>query len=420
MMGSTDKSSLVRPHVNLQSRARVRIATGILSLLAACSSQGTTQAPLTAGSSGAPTPPVTAAGGGGTTSVGTAGTTGTTAGSPGSAGRSSAAGSGAAGRTDDDDAGTPTGPTAGSNSAGTGAAGTPATAPLTLPEPDQLGPYEVEPEINVGAGFENPINANDMPGATYCTSFSLSFGQDEEAARKFAEIPADLNMALYTLYRPKQFEEGKTYPLLTWGNGTCALPEGYGKLLRHVASQGFIIVAANTRWTAGSGASAPMIRGIDWALKANADPMSPLYKRIDPMKVGAFGHSQGAGATWSAAADTRIRSIVVLNGSASGTRKATSMFVSGDRDIVTESSQRSATNAQAIAAMVFYHMVPGSGAADGHLTLITEPERVVGPVTAWFRYQLNADPVARDWFVGATCKLCGHEDQYEFLAKGLQ
>jgi hypothetical protein len=147
--------------------------------------------------------------------------------------------------------------------------------------------------------------------------------------------------------------------------------------------------------------------------------MSPLYQRIDPMKIGAFGHSQGAGETWSAAADMRIRSNVVLNGSAMGTRSSSSLFVSGDRDIVTESSQRSATTAQAVAAMIFYHMVPGDGAADGHLTLITEPTRVVGPVTAWFRYQLNADPVSRDWFVGMGCKLCGHDDEYEFLAKGL-
>jgi hypothetical protein len=70
--------------------------------------------------------------------------------------------------------------------------------------------------------------------------------------------------------------------------------------------------------------------------------------------------------------------------------------------------------------MVFYHMIPGNGAADGHLTLIVGPERVVGPVTAWFRYQLNADPASRDWFVGATCKLCGREAEFEFLAKGLQ
>jgi hypothetical protein len=418
MIAWIEKSSLACERSSLHRNARVRVAVGLLGLLAACSSQGTTPSPLTAGSSGAPTPPPPAAGSGGAPS-GAAGTTGAVAGSTGSAGRPSA-GSGAAGSANDDDAGTSTSGTTGSNSAGSGTAGSPATGPVTLPEPDQLGPYEVSADINVGVGFENPINANDMPGSTYCTDFSLSFGQDETAARKFAEIPADLNMALYTMYRPAQFEEGKTYPVLTWGNGTCALPEGYGKLLRHVASHGFIIVAANTRWTAGSGASAPMIRAIEWALKANADPMSPLYKRIDPMKIGAFGHSQGAGATWSAAADTRIRTNVVLNGSASGTRMSSSMFVSGDRDIVAESSQRSSTNAQAVAAMVFYHMVPGTGSADGHLTLITEPERVVGPVTAWFRYQLNADPVSRDWFVGATCKLCGRDDEFEFLAKGLK
>lgn len=71
------------------------------------------------------------------------------------------------------------------------------------------------------------------------------------------------------------------------------------------------------------------------------------------------------------------------------------------------------------AAWLWYHMVPMRGSADGHLTLITEPERVVGPSTAWFKYLLESDIGAKDWLVGPMCKLCGMEASFEYGQKGL-
>jgi hypothetical protein len=314
-----------------------------------------------------------------------------------------AAGSGGTG-THDDDAGV--------------AAGTDATAsgPLVLPEPDVLGPYEVVLEKNVGVGYENEPTSGDVAGSTSCNSFVASFGQDPAKAADFAKIPDDLDIKLYSLYRPK-FEEGKTYPLLTWGNGTCALPEGYGPLLRHVVSHGFIVIAANSRYVGVS--SQPMKKALDWALKANDDPASSLYKKIDPEKIGAFGHSQGAGATVTVAQDPRIKTTVPLNGSGSGLNEPT-FLVTGDMDINPNGIRSAFTNLSVPAAFIHYHMIPGGGMYAGHLTLITQPQRVVGPVTAWFRYQLQSDPVARDWFTGATCKLCNRSSEFDFMAKDLE
>ena len=50
-----------------------------------------------------------------------------------------------------------------------------------------------------------------------------------------------------TAYRPSTLgQNGVTHPVILWGNGTGSSPSTYAGLLRHLASHGFIVVAANT------------------------------------------------------------------------------------------------------------------------------------------------------------------------------
>jgi len=287
-----------------------------------------------------------------------------------------------------------------------------------LPDPKERGPYEVTIEENVGKGFETPLNTNDRAGNNaYCEDFTAGFGDDPEASQMFAQIPAGLDMTLHTMLRPAEFEEGKKYPVLVWGNGTCALPRGQEAFLSHIASHGFIIIAPNTRFTGGGQAQ---LKAVDYAIMANDDPASPLYGKVDKDKIGAFGHSQGGGATWAAAADPRIKTSVVLNALGSGTRPSSTFFVTSDNDIpLVPELSLSSTRAQAKAAYIRFHKIP-EGSLAGHITLITEPARVAPPVTAWFRYQLLNDEVAKTYFVGASCKLCNMTADFTFEAKGLQ
>jgi hypothetical protein len=71
------------------------------------------------------------------------------------------------------------------------------------------------------------------------------------------------------------------------------------------------------------------------------------------------------------------------------------------------------------AAFLFYHMIPGNGTLDGHLTLMLQPERVTEPTVAWLDYMLDDDAKSRDWFAGPSCTLCGHDAEYEFGQHGL-
>ena len=203
--------------------------------------------------------------------------------------------------------------------------------------------------------------------------------------------------------------EGERFPLIAWGNGTCAMPEGYGPLLRYVASHGYIIVAPNSRYVGGG---TEQRRGIDFMLAENDNPSSKYYQKIDSTKIGAMGHSQGSGATASASSDPRISAVILWNGGATANKPF--LTVSGDRDILTTASQLSGgVNASPLAAAwLFYHQVPTTvngaptGGLAGHLTLMMEPERVIEPALAWWDMMLKGKQDARSMFVGDNCTLC--------------
>jgi hypothetical protein len=273
----------------------------------------------------------------------------------------------------------------------------------------QLGPYGAQADPNVGKGFENTVNAADSdPQQATCTQFVNSFGEDPALGMKLLTTSMNgitIDFSLYSAYRPVVWPKEKV-PVITWGNGTCAQPEGYGALLRYVASYGYFVIAANSRWV-GSGTE--QMRALDYAAAANMDSSSPYYGKLDMSRVGAMGHSQGGSSTVSAAnADSRILDAIVFNASDSGVNKPY-LAVSGDMDITgyTASSMASAINGASIAAAyLYYHNPAGMGSLKGHLPLMLSPERVVKPTVAWWEMMFRSDAASKNYFVGATCLLC--------------
>jgi hypothetical protein len=276
-----------------------------------------------------------------------------------------------------------------------------------------LGKYGVVMDRNVGTGFENRVSPSDTEAG--CRTFTRLFGGEASDSDTLLAL-GDLKLALYTVYRPAQWVEGEKYPVITWGNGTCAQPEGYSALLRYVASQGFVVIAPNSRYV-GSGNE--QRKAVDFAVAANKDPNSPYYGRLDTARVGAMGHSQGSGGTVAAAADPRISAVVLFNGGTSARKPF--LAISGDRDIgnPTVATYRNGVNGAPKGAFLFFHKVPTRGNADGHLTLMTQPERVTGPTAAWFKYVLAGDASYRSWFLGTDCELCGKSADFDFGQKGL-
>ncbi|HVU00093.1 MAG TPA: hypothetical protein VHE30_00020, partial [Polyangiaceae bacterium] len=289
----------------------------------------------------------------------------------------------------------------------------------------QLGDLGATMDVNVGQGFEN-TDPND--NAT-CPAFVGIFGEPAAISQQLldtgpqpctATVPNTgncLDFKLYTVYRPAKWPEGKI-PVLSWGNGTCAQPEGYGSLLRYVASQGFFVVAANSRET-GSGAE--IKHAIDFAAAANQDPASPYYGHLDLSKVGVMGHSQGSQGAGAAAADSRVQSVILFN--LGDTNAKPYLAISGDLDITGYSAQAMATavNGQPKAAYLYYHNPAGqpTDGLRGHLVLMLSPERVTEATVGWWRMMLQGDATSRNLFVGQSCGLCGHDADYNFGQHGL-
>ncbi len=287
----------------------------------------------------------------------------------------------------------------------------------------EYGPYGARMEYNVGQGHEVTVASGDSDGGLQCSLFVATFAADPDGSAEL-QMTMDLDFALHTVYYPGVMPEGETFPLIVWGNGTCAMPEGYGALLRYVASHGYIVVAPNSRWV---GSNSAMIKGLDFMFAANDDPSSKYYQKIDTTKVGAMGHSQGGMATASASSDPRVNAVILFNGGTTASKPF--LAISGDRDLFTTAASQLANPVNAAprgAAFLFYHMVPTTlpsgeptGPSAGHLTLMMEPERVVEATVGWWDMVLKDDATARDLYIGDNCGLCGRDAEFEYGHNGM-
>jgi hypothetical protein len=289
--------------------------------------------------------------------------------------------------------------------------------PVIGPAVIQMGPYGGRMIANVGADF--PVALNSSDNDTGCRQFVASFGVAQAATDNLLNLRG-LDLTQHTLFGPACPKEGEKYPVITWGNGTCAQPGGYSSLLQYVASYGYIIVAANSRYTAGGA----MLTALDFAAAANElqtltqkdqqgenqDIPNPWYHKMDLDHIGAMGHSQGGMATVNAASDPRVKAVFIWNGGNSAVKPF--IASSGDKDVMrtSPSAMKAAADAATVpGAFFYYHNISDkTGVLGGHLTLMMEPERTTELTRAWWDYQFKSDtiPTAKDYFVGDNCTYC--------------
>jgi hypothetical protein len=287
--------------------------------------------------------------------------------------------------------------------AGAGSGGEPAAGGAAAPaviDYAARGPYTVVTEKNVGETFRNS-NVTDQ--SAFCAAFvgGIMLPGEGNVDEELTNYPADMDRQLYTLFRPETFLEGATYPVITWGNGTCAQPLLYTEILEHLASHGFIVIATNAT-SVGSGME--MQRGLDFVLAENERQGSTLFGKVAVDLLGASGHSQGSGATVAVGASERIRVTVPIQGaSAAGVRALTgpTFLISGETDtLVTPSSIKSAFGAATVPA------VYGMSIGQDHLMPGRMPAPILEALTAWFAIHLQMADAARPLFYGDACGLC--------------
>jgi hypothetical protein len=209
------------------------------------------------------------------------------------------------------------------------------------------------------------------------------------------------------VYRPKDLAQGGLcHPLITWGNGHGTTPSIYSALLTRLASHGFVVIASNSS-TVSQGNPAPMLVGVTWMLEQNADPTSEFYRRIDTTHIGAAGHSEGAMATASAGADSRIVTISpICNGSNARNLHGPALLLCGGQDTTLPcSGSVSAVNAITNQAALAADYLTAT-----HTSWMTFGNGALSPVelsvVTWMRVQLMGDTSLRPTFYGTSCTLC--------------
>jgi pimeloyl-ACP methyl ester carboxylesterase len=212
----------------------------------------------------------------------------------------------------------------------------------------------------------------------------------------------------YNLYYPTQLGTGgMRHPIITWGNGTNATPSNYYGLLNHLASWGFVVVAVDDPTT---GTGAEMLAAAQYMVARDSDGSSIFYQKLDTTKVGAVGHSQGAGGTVNATNHSSglIKTAVTIAlpnqvwvsaGDEYYVDQLTVpvLFLGGASDIIIASP---ATQTG------YYNQVPGAAAVAvlkgaGHNTIQNTGGGFLGYINAWLMYVLRGDSIARGAFVGA-------------------
>jgi hypothetical protein len=341
---------------------------------------------------------VTGSGGAGGGMAGSgAGVAGTTAtGGTGVAGTSATGGTGVAGTSATGRAGT----IGGSGTGASGSTGTTGTAgsaggseacvvgSFPTADPSTTGPFAVTTENNVG------------PAA--------GVGADGGAPPTF------------TLVRPTDLRQGGLcHPVITWGNGHGTTPTLYARLLKQLASHGFVVIASNSSQVS-MGDPPPMLVGVTWVVEQNADPASVLYQRIDTAHIGASGHSEGALSTMRAGADARIVTIAPIEGSMS-TRNlhGPALLMCGGMDTTLPcsghvTSFNGITNQPVMLAnqlaATHTNWVGGGGGSLNPFVIA---------LTGWMRVQLMGDVALRSMFYGPSCTLCQDTATWQVMQKML-
>lgn len=224
-----------------------------------------------------------------------------------------------------------------------------------------------------------------------------------------------------TFYHPRPLgEEGVRHPIILWGNGTGGTPSTYGTLLRHWASHGFVVAAANT---SNAGTGAEMLDCLDHLSGENSKNGSVFAGKLDLARTGAAGHSQGGGGALMAGRDPRIKATVPFEPYVLGLGHDTSsqeeqsgpmLLLAGSADTLVIPSLNQDRVFRATNVPVFYGTLQGAD----HFAPVGDGGGFRGPATAWFRYHLMEDQSAGKLFVGTSCTLCGDRN-WVIQKKGL-
>jgi len=265
------------------------------------------------------------------------------------------------------------------------------------------------------------------------------FAADPEGSGPQSSVAySDPGLISHTIYRPATLTGA--YPVVLWGNGSCANTSfGYREFLADIASHGFIVLAVGpyrdtpaprmerpadpAAWPEFETRPEQLLDGLDWVVAESGRAQSDLFQHVDTTKVAVMGHSCGGLQALKVSVDPRITTTLVLNSglfpdgdqymARFGLQRSVldelhapiAYFIGGETDIVypnaeldwealTQLSLPAANLNMDVGHGATYAMPQGGPFAEAPL--------------AWLHYQLKSDAKARSRFVGDDCGFCTH------------
>lgn len=147
---------------------------------------------------------------------------------------------------------------------------------------------------------------------------------------------------IYYVYYPENIQSSKkTYPVLSWANGTACQPSMYTGMFSELAKGGYIVIASSETMAADGSAQ---IDALDFVISLNGNSSSAAYKKVNTKALGVIGHSQGGRSSVNAAVkDSRIKCVVSLAGSnyleEAEPNSTPTFFIAGGSDMIVSPSQ---------------------------------------------------------------------------------
>ena len=146
----------------------------------------------------------------------------------------------------------------------------------------------------------------------------------------------------YYVYYPDNIQSSKkTYPVLSWANGTACQPSMYAAMFTELAKGGYIVIASSETMAADGNAQ---IQALDFIISLNNDSSSTAYKKVNTKALGVIGHSQGGRSSVNAAVkDSRIKCVVSIAGSnfleEAEPNSTPTLFIAGENDMIVSPSK---------------------------------------------------------------------------------
>ncbi|MBN1761437.1 MAG: hypothetical protein JW863_24155 [Chitinispirillaceae bacterium] len=236
------------------------------------------------------------------------------------------------------------------------------------------------------------------------------------------ETNSDPGINKGTIYRPKDLEPGKNYPIFVWGNGGCSQNGLSNKAaMGEIASWGYFVVADGTPDGTGNtmimgddmGDPKPFYDYITWAIAENRKPCSAYYQSLDTTKIASDGFSCGGMMSIHAAGDPCFSAMGysssgLFSESPTKWKKIHTPFKimnGGPSDAAYENGQRDYNGISALGIPIIYFVKTSAGHG-GDLNNGKGDFNTVN--LAWLNWRLKGDEGAtgKALLTGPDCKYC--------------